>query len=615
MKPVVRVGLTWMWFTLAFVLAKGMFMLGCREIFSSTTPRDWLDVAWHGLRLDMGVAGYLTALPALTSIAAVWLPGRWSKVLLKVYFAIVSLLCGLLIVLNTGLYPYWRFPLDMTPVFYFTTSPSSALASLTFPQWILALLGTALTAAVIYAVCALIWRGAFSGPLHRKGLLTAILTIETAALFIPIRGGFTVATLNPGTAFFSERPELNHAALNPVFSLLYSATHYTRLDRLGHYMEPGVAERLFGEMRAKTTAPTDSTAIAPPVLSTTRPDIYIILLESFSASVIPSLGGEDIAVGLDSIAATGWSWSNFFATGSRTDRGIPSVVGALPSPPVSSVMKFTSLASQLPALPSLLRAQGYDTRYYYGGDANFTNMRSYLTGAGFNSIVSEDDFPRRLRTGKWGVADGPLFEKANADITSGHAAHSPHLTVIQTSSSHEPFEVPATFARHVGKHPAVNAFAYTDSVVASFVRHLSSRPEWGRTLVLLVADHWGAYPHDLADPRARHHIPFIVTGGALLSPPAKLDTYGVQPDIAPTLLSWMEMDAAALPFGRSLTDPAVPHFAVWMDADRAGVHTSQGEAYINTDTGATVAATGQPGLDDHLRAYVQYLYAFLAAHQ
>lgn len=615
MYLLLRLLATWVVYTLLFVVAKPLFMLLNAGSYSWASASDYLDVMAHGLRLDMAVGAYLTIFPALVSLVSVWWKGRVTFYAYRAWFILSSLLIAGITVLNSVLYSFWHFPLDMTPVFYFMTSPSAAAASV---SWLFILVGIGVTliiAAGIYFILRLLYHIPFRRADTARGrwLTAGGVVLFLGLLFIPIRGGFSVATLNLSSAYFSERQPLNHAAINPAFSLLYSATHQNDFRRLGHYFDDATAESLFDGLKAHEHASglADAASRMPELLSVERPDIYVIILESFSNRLFPSLGGDTIAVGLDSIAGKGLLFTNFYANGFRTDRGIPAILSGMPSPPATSIMKLSDKLDRWPSVGSSLRREGYETTYYYGGDANFTNMRAYLVSAGFSRIISDRDFPMGERLSKWGVHDGPLFERVIADTElASDEAGAPRLTVIQTSSSHEPFEVPARFARHAGEPAPVNAFAYTDSVVTRFINTLAASASWPRTLVVLVADHWGAYPEARPDDDTRHRVPLIVTGGALMAAPQRIDTYASQADLAPTLMSWMHLPASSsFRYGNVITDPDVPHFGIWMDSDRMGMVMDGGrQAVLNTDTNRPVTVSGDSMMVNRMRAYLQTLY-------
>ena len=131
-----------------------------------------------------------------------------------------------------------------------------------------------------------------------------------------------------------------------------------------------------------------------------------------------------------------------------------------------------------------MKNAGYSLEYYYGGDADFTNMRSYLVSSGIEKIISDKDFPLSERTGKWGAQDHVLFQRLMKDLKE-EKQKEPFLKLVQTSSSHEPFEVP--FHRLDDK--VLNSFAYADSCVGDFVKQYQETPLWKNTLFVLVPDH------------------------------------------------------------------------------------------------------------------------------
>lgn len=617
MRIIIRLFVTWLVYVLIFALAKPMFMLINAPVYGWASWRDYMDVMWHGMGLDMGVAGYLTALPALISLVGVWLrPGsRIASCSYRIYFLITSVIVAAVLTLNTALYGFWKFPLDMTPLFYFSTSPSAAVASV---SWLFISVGIVVMLSlslIIYLVFREIYNVPVAAPVSRQSRLcqSGGVLLFMGLLVIPIRGGFTVSTLNPSVAYFSSHQSLNHAAINPAFSLLYSATHQVDFDKMGRYYEADEAAALFDELHTRSSV--DSVS---GLLSSHHPDIYVIIMESFSAQLMPSLGGDSIAMGVDSIAHSGVSFTNFFANGFRTDRGLPAILNGLPSPPNTGVMKHPDFIERMPSIAHELCHVGYRTSYYYGGDINFANMNAFVVGSGFQHVVSDRDFPLSQRMSKWGVHDGPLFDRVADDIKSFPDTLR-HFTVIQTSSSHEPFEVPDTFSRYDGQPPAVNAFAYADSVITSFVNKLRHSADWENTLVILVADHWGAYPADLEDLRARHHIPLVMTGGVLKDVPRVMDVYGSQVDIAPTLMAMMGLKHSNFAFGNNLFDAAVPHYGIYFDSDNVGMYeaavSGTGETYavFNTDTHQTVASYGARDLSPYIKAYIQALYGHMAA--
>lgn len=599
-------------FVLLFVAEKLVFSL-IYGAASGATATDLLGASlWHGLSLDFSVAAYLTAVPLILTSLRIWRSWKWIGVAEKIYLGVVSILLSAIFILDLVLYSYWGFRLDTTPLFYFLSSPAAAFASVSL--WVTAagIVGVCMLSAAIFLMLMSTMRRFSLHPargIRRKGLLTGGMVVSAGVLFLVMRGGVTVSTMNLSRAYFSGNPRLNHVAVNPAFSLLYSAMRQHDFGSQFNFYSDEEAAATFRRMTdaAKTAVVPDSIRL----LKRPRPDIYIILLESFSSHLMPSLGGAPVAMKIDSIAGTGISWVNAYASGFRTDRGIPAVLSGYPTQPTLSVMKYVEKAECLPSIARVLRdSLGYKTEYYYGGDANFTNMRAYLVSQGFGKIVSDKDFPISQKASKWGALDEVLFSKTIADI-KGDKEGSPRFAVIQTSSSHEPFEVPYSNPRFAD-NPRANAFCYTDSCVADFIRRVENTPRGERALFILVSDHYGAWPmrDSLPSAPSRHHIPLIFCGPALNAEGLREECVASQTDIAATLLSMLGLPHGQFKFSRNLFGGAADG-AVWIaEPDIVGLIGNKGYLIYNIESSRFVESKGENSNDfeKEVKSYLQYLY-------
>ena len=178
--------------------------------------------------------------------------------------------------------------------------------------------------------------------------------------------------------------------------------------------------------------------------------------------------------------------------------------------------------------------------------------------------------------------------------------------MLQTSSSHEPYEVPY----HRLANERLNAFAYTDSCVGSFIQEFKQLPQWKNTLVVLVPDHLGCYPENIDNlTLERYQIPLIMIGGALKGP-GNIDIYGSQTDIAATLLAQMGIAHSEFMFSKDMLNPQSPHFAFFTVPDAFGMVDADNQVIFNNETKKVVLDTGKkkgknlaPG-----KAYLQKLY-------
>ena len=576
-------------------------------LYNKVSWTDWFSVIGHGLPLDLSLAGYLTILPGLLLIASAWTDSRILQLIRRIYFTIISILLSCIFISDLGLYGYWGFRLDTTPLFYFFSSPKDALASVSL--WVVArgILAMAVYAALLYFVFSWILVNE-KRPLkipYRRLSVSGVLLLATGLLFIPIRGGFSVSTMNLGRVFFSADQRLNHAAINPAFSLLDSFSRQADFDKQYRFMPAEEADILFSELTDKPV--TDS---IPRLFNTERPNIIMIILESFSSHLMETLGGEPgIAVNMDEFAKEGILFTHFYANSFRTDRGLVSIISGYPAQPTTSIMKYTRKTQSLPSIPASLKKAGYDLQYYYGGDADFTNMRSYLVSTGIEKIVSQNDFPVSERLSKWGVHDHILFHRILTDLKT-EPQQEPFFLILQTSSSHEPFEVPYSKLSNA----KLNAFAYTDSCAGDFVRQLKETPLWKNSVVLFVPDHLGVYPEsiDHLSPE-RYTIPLILTGGAVKEP-QRITAYGSQIDIAATLLAQLGLPHDDFTFSKNILNPSSPHFAFFTFPNIFGMVTADNEVVFNCESN-TVAMDEGTHQGENLnkgKAYLQKLYDDLA---
>ena len=633
MKQIIWFVKTYATFVVLFVLQKPLFLF--LEKGSATQPVDNIftelpAVIWHGLPLDLSMAGYLSVIPGFLSIAVVWLKRDLVKPIMNIYFIIASLFITCSFLLNASLYPYWKYPLDSTPLFYFFTSPADAIASVSIWQVILSIvILIVLTVGVWftlrmrgekrqqYSRYSYGYRGFGSGKRNRfddfdrhRGRTSIILLLLTGLLFLPIRGGITVSTMNTGQAYFSQNAYLNHSAVNPLFSLFESITHQEDFASQYRFMKDKEADKIFATMTS-TSDENTYPLLNEATFKKGTPDILIVIMESFASDIMPSMGSyKDVAVCLDSIAQQSILFTRFYANSFRTDRGMVSILSGYPAQPTTSIMRYPRKTSQLPSIArNLAKYKNYKTTYYYGGDADFCNMRSYLVSQGYQHIISDANFPIEDKLSKWGVPDHILAAKMMEDIKAQQNEKRPMLRILQTSSSHEPFEVPY----HRLKDKRLNAFAYTDSVMGAIVREYRKLPRWKNTLIVFVPDHVGGYKENLNDhDRSRYQIPLILAGGAI-SRPMKVGIIGSQHDIAATLLGQLGVEHREFTFSKNMMSDATPKFAFFAVNDAFGIVSEENSLIYDNRAKRIVYDKGEKGFNlKRGQAYLQKIYDDLA---
>jgi phosphoglycerol transferase MdoB-like AlkP superfamily enzyme len=374
---------------------------------------------------------------------------------------------------------------------------------------------------------------------HRiAGLIISLLCLPL--IFIGIRGGLHESTTNVGQVYYSQNQFLNHSAVNPVFSFL--ASFEKTASYVPDYQFMSEAER------AKTMEGlyfTDSTA-PDTLLNTQRPNIIVILLESCGGIFTKDIGGRsDIMPHLNRLTKEGVYFANFYANSYRTDRGTLCTWSGYASFPRSSVMKMPAKTRLLPGIAQSLRHEGYHTTYLYGGDINFTNMRSYLVTTGFEQLHWMKDYTaQEQKTSEWGVRDDITFATLAQMVK---AQQGPFLIGYSTLSSHEPWDVPT----HRLNDEIANAFNYLDECIGNFINDIKQTPQWDNLLVIMLPDH-GFSHFGVGEEHEMHdHVPMLWLGGALKAP-RRITQLCNQTDLPATLLGQLGIPHHDFRFSRDV---------------------------------------------------------------
>lgn len=519
---------------LVFVTQKVVFMLANMGLADGAPFGECMAALWHGLRLDSVMACYLLLLPAVVLTISFFFKRFPLRKVLMPYYVIVAVLMALVFVADTILYHFWGAKLDANDLMY-ATKPKEMVASL--PWWA--------TVAALAVVALVAWhytrRLRHTTPdvlLTLGSRWTSLLLLPVLALMVlGMRGGVSESTANPSFAYFSKHPFCNHAALNPAFNMMHSLFKSQDIGGEFDLRPDSEVDALLGD------AFTPDGRITDTLLTTTRPDIVLIVWESGGSGMVMN---DSVGPCITALAREGVYFSNCKANNFRTDRGLVSIFSGWQGLPTTSLMKRTDLCRNLPSIAASLADAGYHTCYTYGGDINFTNKRLYLTETGFADVRGDSWFPSRLATTSWGVPDEHLLRTS----TLPHSR--PYLAVLQTLSSHEPWDVP--YQRLAD--PKQNAFAYTDSCIGAFVDSLRRMPLWDNLLVVILPDHgvtYGQYSSSSNPPVA--DIPIVWVGGAVREH-RDIDILMSQSDMVATLLAQMGISDPRLVFSRNVLSPS-----------------------------------------------------------
>lgn len=541
-KRIAYISLYFFTVLLIFILQKPLFMLYNGSIEKGFGFADYMQVMVHGASLDAATAGYLTAFPFLLVLISIWFRKFPLKKILYGYYILAAALISIIFVVDMALYTFWGFKLDAS-VFLYIDSPKEALASVSVGFILLRVLAILLLIALNSWVLLKITPSVLTAT--RKRIAgTAGMLLLGGVLFIIIRGGVTKSTSNIGQVYFSNEPFLNHSAVNPDFSLLSSMGKSQNFASEFNFFDEEKRAALFDGLYPTT----DGDSIIQ-VLNTKRPNILIILMEGFGGAFVEPLGGlPDVTPHFNRLSKEGIFFTNCYANSFRTDRGTVCTFSGYLGLPTASVMKIPAKSRTLPAIAEGLSKAGYKTDFLYGGDINFTNMKSYLLSTGYQRLTANTDFSLAEQTSNaWGVNDDITFEYLYNQLRN-RKEEGPWHTAFLTLSSHEPFEVP--YHRLEDKIP--NAFAYTDECLGKFIDRLKQTPAWKDLLVICLPDHGFYYPREGSNAMPRfYHIPLLWLGGAVKQP-MQVDKIMNQTDLAATLLGQLGLEHTAFTFSRNV---------------------------------------------------------------
>ena len=518
---------------LIFIIAKVVFMLyNTTQVF---TGHDIFAVLYNGLSLDFSTSLYIIIVPFLVCTVSIWLGGiKTLRVILRAYYLLIAIVMTLAFVADTSLYEFWLFKLDSSCLQYLET-PTEAMASVSLGYIVVRIIAIAVISALIW------WaythpRFSITPSPHR------IMESAVALLFIPliiigIRGGLGESTTNIGQVYFSQNQFLNHSAVNPVFNFIDS---FDKADAEYSFMSDEACNKLMSELYNTQSINCDT------LLNTQHPNIIIILLEGCGGEFTEIGGRTDITPNLNKLAKEGIYFTNCYGNTWRTDRGTVCALSGYPSFPTMSVMKIPAKSRSLPNIARTLQEErGYNTSYIYGGDINFTNMRSYLISGGFEHLTWMKDYTaEEQKTAQWGVRDDITFKTLYQMATT---TESPFLIGFSTLSSHSPWDVPI---RHFDDE-VINSFYYLDQCIGDFIQKLRKSEVWKNTLVVMLPDH--GIPHDGLDETTSllNHIPMIWVGGAVKAP-RKIEQVCNQTDLPATLLGQLGISHDAFTFSRDV---------------------------------------------------------------
>ncbi|SOD12712.1 LTA synthase family protein [Pedobacter xixiisoli] len=516
---------------------------------------------YHALRLDLSMTAYIAAIPVL--VYTFWYFTNREKIAfnwVRIYNGVLIVLFSFISIINFNIYREWGSKVNARAIEFAIRTPNESLASSASSPIFLTLFVLLILLAVgFYLNFILIKRQIqfTKTPVWAK-LIIAILVLGFN--FLLIRGGTATAPNSQSMAFYSNYQILNHASLNTEWNLMSSILASGKVKKNPYiYLDQKQADLEVSNLYHVEKDTTIS------FLRTDKPNVVIFILESFTADLVKSLGGEDgVTPILDSLTKNGVSFSQIYSTGNRTDKGLIGSLTGFPTLGVGSIVKWPEKMQKIPAISQKMHQNGYQTSFYYGGESEFDNYKAFILGHQYNKLTDRNTFDKKDMNSKWGAYDGLVF---NRQLTDANATKQPFFSTILSLTNHEPFELPVNYK--FGSADNVQRFKstafYTDSCIGSYLSEAKKQPWYKNTLFIFVADHGHTLPkmdHEIYEPQ-RYHIPMIFYGEVIKENfrGQAFDKTGSQQDLAATLLAQLKMKSTEFIWSKNLLNPYSKHFA------------------------------------------------------
>lgn len=592
-SPVFYLVKLFIFWILLFFLQKIIFLAVNYRELSGISFSEIIQVFVHSAGTDVSAACYLLSLPLL--LVCIGMMTNKGRVFIKaINWINFSLICINLLIFfsGIGLYKNWGTKIN-----------SKALSLLIYPKESIALIFNlnnlvyfGFLVVFIFAVIFLFRKTIIFPSIVKRGMVFPILflILFMTLLFIGARGGFQKYPLGKSSSYFSQYSVLNSAALNDFWNILnLLATPQVKVNHYTYFAEKE-ADKILSDLYAVEK---DTTKF---LLTTSRPNIILIVLESFSAETIASLGGiQGVAPNFDKLAQEGLLFTGFYATGFRTDQGMVAILSSFPAQPRTSIIRNFEKFDKLPNLVKTLRQNGYYTMLYFGGDPSYANTESYLKVAGIHKMITEQDIPHSRRT-DWGAYDEDVFRYMQDDIENNPQ---PFFLLMPTLTNHEYFtaDVDKVFEGNTEHDLFCNTACYTDRTLYEFIQHAKTKIWYDNTLFVITADHAHRQPMNRAyNEPARHHIPFLLYGEVLKHEyrGKTIDKTGSHIDVSATLLSQLQIQHSEFTWSQNMMNTYSKGFAFYTFDEGFGFVNDSVEVVYDHNLKKTVMINKRyPGAD------------------
>ncbi|MEO5910139.1 MAG: sulfatase-like hydrolase/transferase [Pelobium sp.] len=586
---------TFFGFIIYFVFFSFLLRLGL-SIFSIAKSElgfiSFVIIFFKGLIFDVGVAIFFSL---LYSMYLLLLPQRWVKTKFNtiVTYTLLSLMILIAMFSFFAEVTFWaefesRFNFIAVDYLIYTYEVVNNINE-SYPLPILIGGMILITIAVLFI---LVKTNSFSNSFNSKTFFLKRLLITGSTLLIAIFYIFFVSNSWAENKENRYEGELSKAGVYSFFSAFKNnELNYSQFyDQISDEKAFSIIRNELKESNSKFL--TEGFSIKRNISADTptmQPNVMMVTIESLSAEFMTHFGNEEhLMPNLDQLADEGLLFTNMYATGTRTVRGMEALTLSVPPTPGNSIVRRKDNAN-LSTIGEIFRQHGYQTTFLYGGDGYFDNMNQYFGSNGFNIVdrgrnITVGDNYETTRTiikdeevsfeNAWGICDEDLFDQAIKNADQHYKKKEPFYDFIMTTSNHRPFTYPAGKIDIPSGSGREGAVKYTDYAIGEFVRKAKLKPWFKNTVIIFVADHCASSAGKNEINIDKYHIPCVVYN--LGNQAQKLDKMCSQIDLYPTLFNLMGWNYNSNLFGKDVLKPDY--------SPRAILGTYQKLAYLKEDS-------------------------------
>lgn len=558
-------------------LGKAAFLLFNTEHIQGEDIGEIFQVFTNSFSLDLAILSYLLFVPTiLLSVQLFTKKNRLLRSILIFYYVLISVVIYAINVIDIELFSYWSSKLSAKALSYLNT-PGMAIASAGKFKFFLFILSI--------GIVGIIFRHFFNRIILRPKItftpsfIKVLLPLALIGILIlGLRGGLREIPINQSEAYFSSNHVLNVAGVNSLWNagnVLFQNTN-NLTENPYKTMSEAKAEEIFNKV---FTSVPDSTQM---ILNTKRPNIVFIAMEGVNANCIQGISQQnDYMPNVSALMKQGYSFSQMYASGMRTDQGLVAVISGFPALPLHTIGAQPEKFQHLPSLSLALQEQDYENKFFFAGEPEFGSFKAFLIHNGFEKVYSLKDFTKKELSQDLGAPDEHLFQKFIDDMQS---PKEPFFSMIMTQTTHEPFDMPFNEGVDDDATKYVNTVKYLDSIIGNWYNACQDLSWFENTIFVLTSDHSHTFPERYwyTDPE-RFHIPFMLFGPALKEEFKGQENHQIvnQSDIPLSLAKQLELKKQEFTFSKDIFNPYSPTFTTFIHIHGHNWIDQNGHCFIN----------------------------------